>query len=134
MMMGELSFGRPENEYIERATNATVSDEDFFRCYPSEGNKEIPLQFTRGTFEDLEYYTGVAFDHDEIDNLLDDKDGILCWGSGIDRYVEKLNLPGGQTMEEKKFIVVVFLFQLMYRLTLSQVDRFNLSAHTRLDV
>ena len=39
-----------------------------------------------------------------------------------------------QRMEEKKFIVVVFLFQLMYRLTLSQVDRFNLSAHTRLDV
>ena len=58
----------------------------------------------------------------------------VCWGSGIDRYVAKMNVLGGRTIADKKYMVVVFLFQLMYRLALPQIEHMILSVHTGLDI
>ena len=71
----------------------------------------FPGRYINKKYEELGYYTGVMFDRSSIDDLLDDNDGALCWGSGMDWFIAKMNFLVGGDQVDKKVMVSVFLFQ-----------------------
>ena len=118
---------RNEDGHRKKAASASLLDgECFYTLYPSCSNtNQLPDKV--GHFEDLQQYCGFCFCRKgNTDNLVStvEGEGLFDWSLYI-KCLERTNIRGTNTLQEKQLTVVGYFFELCYDICLS--PRHNVS-------
>jgi len=126
-------WGRGGHQECASTPNLSRIDSKFYRSYPSEAANQFVDGTRRGYFEQLQVYCLQGFHRQNSESIKpivemqDRKKSIFFWSDDTIAHLERANISGANTIEEKQLVAASYLAETCCELTLSPEDNVSQS-------